>query len=340
MDQQTIFLGANSYRGFTSLYEEYTASLSLSRLYVLKGGAGCGKSTYMRRIGEKAEADGKKVIYVLCSGDPDSLDGVVLPELGTALFDGTAPHVLEPPLVGSRGYYIDLSRFYRAPSPALEPWDAGYREHYRKAYLYLSAAGSIEELEVLSDRTAEAIRARALSFGERNLRRRREKTKESSARLFTDAFTCQGSISLPGTRRALAPRLIALTGGSTRGDLFLNTLWRAAEEKGYSAVLCPDPLRPERLAHLLLPELGLGVTTGEGDRRIHLERLGDRPGTEDGVAAKEAEGMKHSLLHKAKKELSLAKHDHDLLEAAVHPNVDFPAVEAAALEMADRILRE
>ena len=82
------------------------------------------------------------------------------------------------------------------------------------------------------------------------------------------------------------------------------------------------------------------MTTGEGDRRIHLEKLGDHYGTADGLAEKEAEGMKRSLLHKAKKELSLAKHDHDLLEAAVHPNVDFPAVEAAALEMADRILRE
>ncbi len=340
MDQQTIFLGANSYRGFTSLYEEYIASLTPSCLYVLKGGAGCGKSTFMRRIGEKAEGEGKKVIYVLCSGDPDSLDGIILPELGTAFFDGTAPHVLEPPLVGSRGYYIDLSRFYRSPSPELEPWDTAYREHYRKAYLFLSAAGSVAETEKLSDRTAEAIRARAVSFGERNLRRRREETRGGSTRFFTDAFTCQGSISLGETRRALAPRLIALTGGSARGDLFLKTLRRTAEEKGYAAVLCPDPLRPEQIAHLLLPELGLGVTTGEGDRRIHLEKLGDHSGTEDGLAAKEAEGMKRSLLHKAKKELSLAKRDHDLLEAAVHPNVDFPAVEAAALEMADRILRK
>ncbi len=340
MDQQTIFLGANSYRGFTSLYEEYIASLSLCRLYVLKGGAGCGKSTFMRRIGEKAEADGRKVINVLCSGDPDSLDGVILPELGTAFFDGTAPHVLEPPLVGSRGFYIDLSRFYRSPSPELEPWDTGYREHYRKAYLYLSAAGSIEETELLSDHTAEAIRDRAFSFGERNLRRRRAEARGSSIRFFTDAFTCQGGITLQETRRALAPRLAALSGGGARGDLFLKTLRDLAADRGYSTVLCPDPLRPERLAHLLLPELGMGITTGEGDRRIHLERLGDPSGKEEGIAAKEAEAMKRSLLHKAKKELSLAKHDHDCLEAAVHPNVDFPAVEAAALEMADRILRE
>ncbi len=338
MDQQTIFLGANSCHGFISLYEEYIASLSLSCIYVLKGGAGCGKSTFMRRVAARAEEAGKKVIYILCSGDPDSLDGIILPELGTAFFDGTAPHVLEPPMVGYRGFYIDLSRYYRSPSPELEPWDTGYREHYRKAYLYLSAAGSVESTETLSEKTAAAIRARAVSLGKRKLRRLRN-ASGSVTRFFTDAFTCQGSISLPETRRALAPHLIALTGGSVRSDLFLKTVHAIAADKGYSTVLCPDRLRPERIAHLLIPELGLGITTGEGDRRIHLERLGE-PSEGGKTAAKETDGMRQSLLHKAKKELSLAKHDHDRLEAAVHSRVDFSAVEAAAQEMAERILRE
>ncbi len=338
MDQITVFLGANSYHGFVSLYEEYLAAVSPARLFILKGGAGCGKSTYMRRIAERAEAQGKEVIYVLCSGDPDSLDGIVLPELGAAFFDGTAPHVLEPPLVGFRGFYIDLSRFYRAPVPALEPRDAAYREHYRKAYLYLSAPGSVEAAEKLTEKTAEAIRARAVSLAERSLRRRRGDPAGRCTRCFTDAFTCQGSVSLSETRRALAPRLIALEGGSVRGDLFLRAFRQIAEERGHETVLCPDPLRPERIAHLLLPGLGFGVTTGEGDRRIHLERLGDAPGEGGKAEHKEAEGMRLSLLHKAKKELSLAKHDHDRLEAAVHPYVDFPAVEAAAQETADRIL--
>ena len=39
-----------------------------------------------------AERAGHDVEYILCSGDPDSLDAVVFPALNTAIVDGTAPH--------------------------------------------------------------------------------------------------------------------------------------------------------------------------------------------------------------------------------------------------------
>ncbi len=340
MKEQSIFLGANGYHGFFSLYDEYIDALQLRRLYVLKGGAGCGKSTFMRRIGELAGAAGDTVITVLCSGDPDSLDGVVLPERGVALFDGTAPHVLEPKLVGQQGFYLDLSRFYTSPAPDLSAWDRGCREHYRKAYLFLSAAGSVEALERLSGEAETAIRRRASALAERNLKRRSGAGKGSVTRFFTDAFTCRGSLSLPETRRALAPRLISLPGGGIRGHLFLETLLTLALDRGYDAVVCPDPLAPERIAHLLLPEAGFGVTTGEGDRRIHLEKLGGFPAEGDKASRRETGQLRRSLLRKARKELSLAKFDHDRLEEAVHPFVDFDAVEEAAGSLARRLLTE
>ena len=92
----TYFLGANSYGGFASLYEGFTASPELDRLYILKGGAGCGKSSFMKRVAEAAEEQGLAAERVLCSGDPSSLDGVFLPALRLAYVDGTAPHAAVP----------------------------------------------------------------------------------------------------------------------------------------------------------------------------------------------------------------------------------------------------
>ena len=43
-----------------------------------------------------AEESGLETEYILCSGDPDSLDAVVLPRLGAAVVDGTAPHGTAP----------------------------------------------------------------------------------------------------------------------------------------------------------------------------------------------------------------------------------------------------
>ena len=142
MKDLSIFLGANTGRGFRSLYDETIDSLDPERLYILKGGAGCGKSSLMKRVAAEGSARGLRVLRILCSGDPDSLDGVFLPDLGAALFDGTSPHVLEPDLVGQRGFYVDLSRFITAPAGDLRGWSEAYRAHYRKAYRYLSAADS------------------------------------------------------------------------------------------------------------------------------------------------------------------------------------------------------
>ena len=103
MEKQQItrwFLGANSGNGFSSLYEGFCRGDG-DFLRVIKGGPGCGKSTFMRRIGEAAEARGLEVEYILCSGDPDSLDGVYIPALRLGYADGTAPHIMDPECFGA-----------------------------------------------------------------------------------------------------------------------------------------------------------------------------------------------------------------------------------------------
>ena len=87
-----FFLGANSGLGFQNLFGPFCEPENFYDLIVLKGGPGAGKSTLMRRVGEAAEKRGEQVEYLYCSGDPDSLDGVHIPRLKTAIVDGTAPH--------------------------------------------------------------------------------------------------------------------------------------------------------------------------------------------------------------------------------------------------------
>lgn len=88
----SYFLGANSYNGFYSLYDSFTSLPEIKRLYIIKGGPGCGKSTFMKAIATAANEAGYDVERVLCSADPDSLDGIYIPGLHIAYVDGTAPH--------------------------------------------------------------------------------------------------------------------------------------------------------------------------------------------------------------------------------------------------------
>ena len=238
--------------------------------------------------------------------------------------------------MGERGFYIDLSRFYTTPAQGLARWDGDYREHYRKAYRYLASAGSLEKVASCSEETRREIRQRAASLAARRLGR--GKCEGSVRRCFTDAFTCRGFISLAESRRAMAPRLISLTGSEERADIFLQAFLEAALERGRQVVLCPHPRDPKRIAHLLLPELGLGLTTGEGDRRIHLEKLGPPLSEAEKEELRVLEQLRSSLLSQAQSELSLAKKGHDKLEAAVHPCIDFDAVTKETEALVHRIL--
>ncbi|WDC83725.1 ATPase [Caloramator sp. mosi_1] len=85
------FASANTSAGFVS-YFDYVLK-GRDKIYIIKGGPGCGKSSFMHKIGYELEAKGFDVDYVYCSADMDSLDGIVINDLNIAIVDGTAPHV-------------------------------------------------------------------------------------------------------------------------------------------------------------------------------------------------------------------------------------------------------
>ena len=99
--------------------------------------------------GHAAEDAGLAVEYILCSGDPDSLDGVVLPELKCAVADGTSPHVIEPKYPAAVDRYVDLGRFYdltaaKADAEAVKTHTRDYKAAYSRAYHCLKAARQVE----------------------------------------------------------------------------------------------------------------------------------------------------------------------------------------------------
>ncbi len=85
-----VFPGGNTYRGFYSFYDHIIPE-DAARIFVIKGGPGVGKSSFMKAIAKEMLEAGHDVEMHFCSSDNDSLDGVVLPDYGIALIDGTAP---------------------------------------------------------------------------------------------------------------------------------------------------------------------------------------------------------------------------------------------------------
>ena len=96
MPKIQYFLGGNTPQGFYSLYHQLSDPDQFRAVYIIKSGPGSGKSSLMRRVGRHVQATGLDTEEVLCSGDPDSLDALIVPALGAAIVDGTAPQGAVP----------------------------------------------------------------------------------------------------------------------------------------------------------------------------------------------------------------------------------------------------
>ena len=155
-----FFLGANSGEGFQSLYPDLADLEKIRDLIVLKGGPGVGKSTFMKQVGRAAEEAGQQVEYIWCSGDPDSLDAVLLPECAAAVVDGTSPHVVEPRYPAAVDRYVNLGQFYDVDALKKRRLEVvthteAYKEAYQRAFHCLKAARQVERSACPSTTRAE-----------------------------------------------------------------------------------------------------------------------------------------------------------------------------------------
>lgn len=87
------FLGAATPKGAVDCVPNLTSGL---KRYLVKGRAGSGKSTFLKKIAAEGIKRGLDVEIYHCGFDPNSLDMVIVRELGFAIFDSTAPHEYFP----------------------------------------------------------------------------------------------------------------------------------------------------------------------------------------------------------------------------------------------------
>ena len=108
---EKYFLGANSGEGFVSHFGDSYNCFDGWRAFIIKGGPGTGKSSFMKYIAVNAADRGYEAVLCPCSSDPDSLDGLIIKDLKTVIIDGTAPHTVEPVYPGACEEIINLGVF-------------------------------------------------------------------------------------------------------------------------------------------------------------------------------------------------------------------------------------
>ena len=347
-----FFLGANSGLGFQNLFNKFCENENLYDLLLLKGGPGVGKSTMMRKIGEAMEARGESVEYLHCSGDPDSLDGVHIPRIRTAVLDGTAPHVLEPVYPVASGRYVNLGQFYdialgKERRAEIVSQTNAYKNAYRDAYHMFAAARELDEnlsslfLQGLDraklKRRTEGIIAREI---------RGKGSGQPDKYRFLGSLTHKGPIWRFDSVQQLCPRMYHLLDSGGFAAPMLEQIRAAARAKQYGSIVCPDPEHMDRIQHLLIPELGVAfVSVKDGMecpcdpyRRIHIDAMIDSEHLKQWKGkVKFTKKMAAMLRWEGIEYLCNAKDEHDKLESLYHPGIDFVGLNALIEQEIDRI---
>lgn len=151
-DVRHRFLGAATPKGAVDFVPNLTEDIA--KRYFIKGRPGSGKSTMLKKIAAAAETRGFDTEVYHCGFDPNSLDMVILRELGIAIFDSTAPHEYFPSRAGDE--IIDMYEQLITPGTdeiyedKMKPIQAGYKAKMKEAISYLAKAKELhDELEAI-----------------------------------------------------------------------------------------------------------------------------------------------------------------------------------------------
>ncbi|WP_078546585.1 PRK06851 family protein [Litchfieldia alkalitelluris] len=150
-DVKHRFLGAATPNGAVDFIQNLTEDVN--KRYFIKGRAGSGKSTMLKKIAAEGEEKGFDVEIYHCGFDPNSLDMVIIRERGIAIFDSTAPHEYFP----ERDSDEIVDMYGRCITPGTDEKFANEIERTTKAYKdkMKEAISYLSEVKQLRDQLEE-----------------------------------------------------------------------------------------------------------------------------------------------------------------------------------------
>ncbi|MEG6523297.1 PRK06851 family protein [Desulfotomaculum sp. 1211_IL3151] len=363
-----VFPGGNTSRGFFSYYD-YLIKPDATRILVLKGGPGVGKSTFMRYIGEQMLDKGYDVEYHCCSSDNGSLDGVCIPSIGVALLDGTAPHVVDPKNPGAVDEVINLGEYWNEANIRKNK-DLIIKANTRVGRLFKIAYHQLNEAKAIKDEL-DSYYAEAINMGGVNgmihsiaediledlvKEKKMQFEKEAFARhLFGTAITPKGQDHYLETILDGIKKLYFITGDAhTIGSQVVGTIAQAMHMHGLNTEVYHCAFEPTAVDLVVVPELKIAVLKDipgidlklqgiPGLKKVKIKDLNQHL-KQDVLVAYEREikcanERLHSAIGRAISYIAAAKAEHDVLEQFYIPTMDFDAISAKRDETLARILK-
>ena len=342
MKNNEFFAASNTGRGFVSGFGVVFDPKKYDAVYIIKGGPGTGKSTFMKKIGERAEELGYTVFYYRCSSDVRSYDGVAIEELKVCVLDGTAPHVTEAKFPGACEIIVDFYDAFdvtglRKMRGRIEELSEACSERYGRAYKLLSVARDLFFERCRVCRTAyRADKAAAYA-----LRLVSGMPKGFVAEDFIGTVCAEGYVRLPSFAFA-ADRVAAAVEYYGAEYLIITDVVRAAVKTGAAARASRFPVCDDFFDSVLFSG-GLCVCTvgddcPDGAKKLNTPRFTDNSKllVERGYL-RMVKKMYDSALDGAASEMKKALDLHGELEKIYTECTDFSVIDEILAETSERI---
>ena len=337
MTDNGFFAASVGGAGFRSRFDLIFAPEKYDAVYVIKGGPGTGKSTFMKKIGEEAERRGYAPEYYFCSSDVGSLDGVVIKEKRACVLDGTAPHVTDPKFIGACGQILDFSAAFDVPRlkenrAEIERLSAISGEAYARAYADLRAAREMQEDGIRAARSSFLGR-KAAAFARRALS---GMTRGDVTEVGLATVCSRGIYSLPTFfEKAARVYLVDEAGGA--GYLLMAEIEKHARDAGFSAAVSRDPICPEYAESVFFGYDGVyfalsradAETYGEKTKTINVRRFVSAEGERAARPyVRLLRKIRDASVSAAVTSLSDAARAHAALEEIYKASTDFSVIDA------------
>ena len=344
------FLASNSCEGFISYFDTSYNPDNGWKAYIIKGGPGTGKSTFMKRVAKACLNRGYKPHICPCSSDPDSLDVVVIPEIKTVIMDGTAPHTVDPKYAGAVENILNFGEFWdndklNEKQSEIIAVTNNNKVLHKTASIYLLTAGNLFKDNFWGEQKAineVKIKDYTLKLCKKHIKGKGKKAEEGIR--FLSAVSPKGVASYPETifKYTDSPIVIKDIYGAVSQEI-LKEIRTFALNKGYRVLSFKNPFLPQYLEHIVIPELEFAVVTENNyihfncdSRRVHFERFLHK----EKLNIKRLKYNKkaaNELLDSAVDTLKLAKKVHDDLEEFYIDSIDYKKLDDFADKFIEKI---
>ncbi len=355
--RRDFFGAANTSDGFYSLFGEIFSPEKLKKIYILKGGPGCGKSTTMRRISEKGLKLGYNVQNIYCSSSPTSFDGVIIPELSVAVLDGTAPHTVDPVYPAVCETIINLGEAWdteaaKEINDEIRELGRKKKTAYAKAYAYLASCSSANNVimgcmshYILENKLSRSVERLCVKL------KIKPNSSGSLSKVFTDCNSGLGQLHL-STFENLADKHYFIRDFGNISRMYFKYLKEELLKRGADITVALDPLEPEYIVGIYIESIGTSFTMYDDEYALGLDRqqhpykvintarfCDTEKFRKQKVFYKYAEKSKKILYQGALRELENAAKLHDEIEKHYYKITDYDIIEKMAANLEEKIFK-